>query len=287
MTDELEPFQSEAEAQTPAVFHRTWLPHAALRSYVTGVSGYLEYEAGVADQEQTPTVGIVPMIFVLQAGWDYQVNEKRESLGRSFVAGIRSSPVTMISNDFAICLQVDFTPRGARRFLGIDMQEISECIYPLDDVLGRFCNLLEEKLAGTNSWDDKFKLLEGLLIERLVGEEKKRQINSTTVAAALLTIEKQPLNLSVNGLAQEIGVSRKHLAKLFSREIGVTPSRYLQLKQFEEALDMMRSGKAAKLIDVAYHCGFSDQAHFSRQFRRFTNRSPIEYLAALRLPQER
>ena len=82
--------------------------------------------------------------------------------------------------------------------------------------------------------------------------------------------------ISLDEIAVEAGVSKFHFGKLFRRQVGVTPVRFL----FNERLD-----KAAKLLvstnlsikEVAVQNGFKNLAHFSRSFRERHRASPREF----------
>ena len=54
----------------------------------------------------------------------------------SFTAGLFAGPVTIDSFGTSHCLQIDFTPLGARRFFGMPMSELTDRMVGLDDVLG-------------------------------------------------------------------------------------------------------------------------------------------------------
>ena len=81
-------------------------------------------------------------------------------------------------------------------------------------------------------------------------------------------------------LAAELGWSRRHLAARFRDEVGVSPKALARLLRFERALELLGT---RTLADIAYECGYYDQAHFNRDFRAFAGATPGELLAR-RLP---
>jgi AraC-like DNA-binding protein len=58
-----------------------------------------------------------------------------------------------------------------------------------------------------------------------------------------------------------------HLLREFKKAIGVPPHAYLVQRRVDEARRLLLKGHAPRL--VAIEVGYSDQAHFSREFRRF------------------
>ena len=51
--------------------------------------------------------------------------------------------------------------------------------------------------------------------------------------------------------------------------------RYVRVLRFTRALNELRAGRA--LVEVAIDAGYSDQAHFSREFRGFAGTTPSDY----------
>lgn len=68
------------------------------------------------------------------------------------------------------------------------------------------------------------------------------------------------------------GLSRYALARHFRACLGTSPYRYLVLRRLDRARALIRHG--APLADVASACGFADQSHMTRQFKRAYGLSP-------------
>ena len=67
-------------------------------------------------------------------------------------------------------------------------------------------------------------------------------------------------------LERATGIERHELCRLFRRQLGTSPYRYLTLRRLARARERIALGEA--LGDVALACGFSDQAHMTRAFGR-------------------
>jgi AraC-like DNA-binding protein len=89
--------------------------------------------------------------------------------------------------------------------------------------------------------------------------------------------------VSITGLAERAGWSRKHLVARFREHVGLPPKTFARITRFARAMRLVRSGQDLRWIDVAHACGYYDQAHFIRDFSEFAGVSPTRFLE-LRLP---
>ncbi|WP_144097495.1 helix-turn-helix domain-containing protein [Croceicoccus sediminis] len=79
-------------------------------------------------------------------------------------------------------------------------------------------------------------------------------------------------------IAQHFGLSRRNLYRHFER-MGTTPVRFLLALKAEKARDLLSSPESSRqsISTIAYICGFSDAAHFSRVFKSQFGLSPKEW----------
>src|SRR5580704_15155025 len=83
-------------------------------------------------------------------------------------------------------------------------------------------------------------------------------------------------DLSLDELAQSVGLSTAHFARMFRKSTGETPHQFVMRQRLERAKAMLRA-PGARILDVAVACGFRTQQHFAQVFRDAYRVSPTEY----------
>lgn len=83
-------------------------------------------------------------------------------------------------------------------------------------------------------------------------------------------------SLSLQDLARQLAIHPVTLSKYFSKYFHCTLGEYRRKIKVEKALTLIRQGRYS-LTDIAYLCDFSDQAHFTKTFRRITGLLPKQY----------
>jgi AraC family transcriptional regulator len=83
-------------------------------------------------------------------------------------------------------------------------------------------------------------------------------------------------DLSLDDMAQSVGLSTAHFARMFRKSTGETPHQFVLRQRLERAKAMLRAPDA-RVLDVAVACGFKTQQHFAQAFRDVWGVSPTEY----------
>jgi AraC family transcriptional regulator len=84
--------------------------------------------------------------------------------------------------------------------------------------------------------------------------------------------------ITVEELAREAGLSTYYFSRLFKKTIGKSPHQFVMSYRVEQARKQLRQ-TSDTLVDIAYRCGFSDQAHFTRVFKQHCNLTPRQFRA--------
>ncbi len=118
-----------------------------------------------------------------------------------------------------------------------------------------------------------------LLIERyssasVPGAEPKADNNKLQLVKDYLT-DTATQNTSLDTLAHLAGLNPQYLLRQFQRQFGMPPHAYQIQQRLRKAKQAIASGH--NLSDVACECGFFDQSHLTRHFKKSFGITPGEY----------
>lgn len=118
------------------------------------------------------------------------------------------------------------------------------------------------------------------LLCALAGADEPPRRLSPLVGAAVESIRNNYMALyGVEDLAEALGVSKCHLVRAFSAEMGISPGKYLTHTRIEAA-KLLLLDRECNLEMIASLCGFSGANYLCRVFRRETGTSPAAWREA-------
>lgn len=178
-------------------------------------------------------------------------------------------------------VQLAVHPLASRALFGVPSAELSLTDFDAAAVLGRASRRLHEQASETRQWPDAFAL-----VAQYLADARRRHDRVTVrpeVAYAWHLLERSRGRLPVGALADRVGLTQRHLATLFRREVGRTPKTVAMLMRFEHATTRIadaahRVGRV-DLAGIATDTGYCDQAHLTREFVRFAGAPPRVWLA--------
>ncbi|TPK61723.1 helix-turn-helix transcriptional regulator [Mesorhizobium sp. B2-4-19] len=249
---------------------RRRLPDPALDGIVSDICGYRETAPGHFRNVEYASLN-VPLVISFAAPFAIGLGRTPGDNDRfaSFAAGLFAGPVMIESFGAACCIQVNFTPLGARRFFRLPMSELTDSMVVLDDVLGAEGTALREQLGNAPDWASRFDLAEAFVTARL----ERAAETPLEIAWAYDRIIASGGRARISSIAEELGWSRKHLAGSFCNAIGIGPKTLSRIVRFNRALGLSR-GQTADWADIAADCGYADQAHLVREFRDLAGETP-------------
>lgn len=112
--------------------------------------------------------------------------------------------------------------------------------------------------------------------------EKMRKISRGDTNSRHINICKEYIyahikeRITIEDLADELGVSASYLSRLFKKETGDSVSAYIREKKIEMAKNLLQYSDYS-VIDIANRLSFSSQSHFIQQFRELVGMTPKKY----------
>jgi AraC-like DNA-binding protein len=246
-------------------------PRPPLDGYVSRYAGYVEAMPCTLRRRETPAaiavliIDIGPPIGVLEGG---ALVRRRGG----FLGGLSDTFTVTEHDGVSHGVQVNFTPVGARRLLGLPMVELTNRCVDVVDVFGPDGPRLVAALHEARGWAARFAVVDAFLRRRLAaGRALPRWIEHVWQR-----IDASGGTVAIGALAEELGYSRKHVVEGVRRELGLPPKLLARIHRFDRALRALQAGGRA--VETAYDAGYFDQAHLIRDFRDFAGAPPGEFL---------
>ncbi len=187
-------------------------------------------------------------------------------------------------NQGAHLLSVELDPEWIE-----NLKDYSVFLSGLCDFHGTALNHLAVKMCNELRNDDAASAiaLEGLTLELIAaalrhGRQDQFEKTPRRVELAKEYLDahfSKPLGLSLVAVA--VGAHPVYLAREFRRHYHCTVGEYIRRRRIEFACQHLVASSES-LVKIALNAGFSDQASFSRTFKRITGKTPIQFRSAVR-----
>lgn len=252
-------------------------PRPDLAGHVTRYCGYVHHAGGPALEREPLSTGVV---LILGLGPQLGIVDRREPAQpparfHSLLAGLDDACAVIAHDGTMRGIQVDLTPIAARMIFRTPMHSLAREVVALEDVLGAEAPLLEERLYESRSWSERFQIVEATLSKKLSAAPPP----PPDVEFAWARLVAARGRLRVSDLAAELRCSRKHLAARFREHVGLPPKLAASMLRFRHACDLVARPSELGLAEIAAACGYYDQPHMDRDFRRFAGTTPAAYRA--------
>jgi AraC-like DNA-binding protein len=250
--------------------------HPGLSGLVRRVQTYDERSPELVCRREIPHGGVTLIVGLGDPIDVAETTRPRTHRVTSFVAGLHESS-SLVESKAQRGVQIDLTPLGAFRLLGLPQSEIANQIIPLDVLRGRDVAELSERLAGTPDWAGQFDLIDRLLLRW----SDDGPAPDPAVSWAWEQLERSTGRTPVGVLADEIGWSRRHFAARFREQVGLAPKPTARVLRFHWAADLLLRAKVGTTItDVAMASGYADHSHMTREFQALAGLTPSAYVAS-------
>jgi len=249
-------------------------PHPALRPYLDGLLvGFRDDLDPRAVHHGLPGASVTVVLSFdrpLDTGWPAEPEGRREYW--SLAAGLHASPALIRPHGFQHGVQIALTPLGARALLGVPAGPLGEVIAHQDDLPGGLGADVAHELAGLDGWAARFDRLEAYLLRRLAAAPDPAYAVAPELREAWRVLLASGGRARVADVAARVGWSRRRLLGRFTAEYGAGPKTAARIVRFERVQRMVDAGVG--IGAAAYACGFSDQAHLTREYAAMAGRTP-------------
>lgn len=261
------------------VVHR---PAGPLRGLVADAVGYRQAGIAPAVHRGLPSP-FLTLIVTLDDPLEVAAHPdpaQRPARYDAMVGGLHTTAALITHPGRQSGLQLDLTPAGARRLLGVPAGALAALDCPLDDVLGPAGRELVDRVRAADGWPQRWAAVDDVL-GRL---RRPAPPPDRAVAEAWRLVLASGGRLPIAELARRVGWSDRHLTARFRAETGLGPKAAARVVRFDRARRVLAArvaaGGAPDLAGLAAATGFTDQSHLTREWRALAGLPPLRWLAA-------
>jgi len=163
-----------------------------------------------------------------------------------------------------------FNPFGLNQFLRQDIKMDTLASSPSFQF---FENYFLLELFSELNIECAINMLEKQLLENF------SNIENSYVIRAIELLHEPENEFGIDALAEtKIGISRKHLNRLFKKYIGTTPQTYRKIVRFRQLMDFkLNAAKENNYGALSYQVNYADQSHFIKACKQLTNLTPSQF----------
>ncbi|RRD60767.1 helix-turn-helix domain-containing protein [Tannerella forsythia] len=241
-------------------------PNAFLRKYV---EHFWAAETEEYFRYISPASTLTDLVFFCEG--TMKNTQNREELSES---GIIFGPKTLFDNYEAVfpkakLLGIRVRPSVFLLTHNIPATALSGQRISLQDLFSYEGERLTEKILNSQTLTEVVGLFSNFLIQKATDLPLKYQSVERWLS--------QTNFLSRDVSMKNICLSQRQFERNFKEFTGFSLRKYIKIKRFKQVFRYLQSTKNKEnLTEIAYRFGYYDQAHFNRNFKEFTNLSPLQ-----------
>jgi len=190
------------------------------------------------------------------------------------IIGLYTKPYEVRFSDLVNTFGIRFKPEGIYNLFGVPASLFSESYDDMELVLGQSFRNYCARMKEAPEIKQRLKLTEQYLLKQL--EKNNSELNYVNYAAEM--IRKSDEFNKIEEIPGKVYVSLRQLEREFKKKIGTTPKRYMRIARLNEVHKKLEENDELELTQVAFDCGYADQAHFIRDFKSIMGVNPTLFV---------
>jgi len=264
------------------VKYREHQPHSSLQDHVKCFwTMECEYSPEHPAEDVTPDA-FIELIVNLGAPYVLQTKGAPDrEMPRAILVGLQKKPLLFRCEGTVKLVATRFHAWGALPFLADQAQGLGN----LATTLGQEWDDLATRLEPAVRADDyaaAVAIMEDHLIERLL----TATVDAKKIRAAAQMLHLQKGQFRMTELAEHCGLSSRQLQRQFRDVVGISGKALARSIRFEAIRKQLMFDPDQSLTALAHEHGYTDQAHFIRDFKQFADRTPGEFAREMRSIQD-
>ena len=180
---------------------------------------------------------------------------------RSYLTGIYQKPISIHYRGGFSEVCIDFEPLGLEMLTGVKISDNTFIPDVIEAAFPQYLSEIYDLAFGCNDQNFCAAKLEEFFLANLPDKNKFEYFAFNENKA-----------LQVDDLREIYHKSYRSIHRFYKDSLNISPKEFLNLRRLRRSIRQIHS--ANKLTNIAYDVGFSDQAHFTGNFKKYTGLPP-------------
>jgi AraC-like DNA-binding protein len=202
------------------------------------------------------------------------VRVPEEGRGDAYVVGARTRAKFKRATGFVRATAIQFKPGWSPSLFGVPANELTDQLITLDDLWGTANGDVTADLVAARTVPVMLERLSRAVAARNTFESASARLARRAVRLFEAT------EMRVEAVAQQLGVTARHLRRVFLETVGIGPKEFSRGVRLQRAIN--GSARSRDWGAIARDAGYYDQAHLIGDFRDLVGLTPTAYLNGLR-----
>ncbi len=193
-----------------------------------------------------------------------------ETFPKSLLVGVMEVPVIWKMPGGTSMFGIRFKPEGISSWLQLRISELANSFIDTDLILDKQFNSMIRNIQEAKDHPNRISLVEAYLENQL----SRFQDRHLCFYNAINLIRNGVPGYSITDLSREVCISERQLQRIFKNQLGVGPKSYSRIIRFRRIKQFLQMNPRTSWVEIAFIFGYADQAHFIRDFKAFSGKTP-------------
>lgn len=246
-----------------------------LGKYIESIFHFKDFMPDHSIERVVPT-GHIFVLFELdnipRNTFDNETLEPIQTFTKVWISGMHQNYISISAHQHSEMLVIQFKPFGAYPFLHIPLRQLTERVWPAEQIVTELLTLRDEIVLLSDA-SEKFRKVESWLHQQF----DQGNLPPAELLTVVERLQQEPCAKYLQ-IVEAYPRTQKHLIDQFKKYVGLTPKRFQRILRFNEILQQINRQEELGWSQVAYQCGYADQSHFIKEFRHFSGFNPKEFI---------
>ena len=218
-----------------------------------------------------------PGIMFQQSENGFFILPKEKQLSELFLYGQTINPISLDVKGPHNYVVVQLYPFASKYLLNVDPKALNDECYDLLQIQYLDIANYQKQLVQAGSLTEKVRIISNLM-RALIRAHNVHENDQIQQAISIIIDTKG--QIKVKELLQQLHLTERTFERNFKSHVGLSPKQFAKIIQFQSALNQLTATNFKKLTDVGFDNGFTDQSHFIRTFKNYTDK-PLLFIAKI------